>query len=432
MKRLVLLLSTAALAACSSSSSTSTSSTSGSTSAAGGTTTAAGSSTTAASASSTTGHSTTNGGSTGLSTAGSTGGSTGGTSAGSTSGGSTGGSTAGSTSGGSTGTSGVPSGCSFRQTTTGTPPSNDNCSAPAPLSLNATVPGDTTFAQNDFAYPTASQSCTSTRNGGPDVVYSFTPVATGSFTVTVTPQTSADGGQWDPVIYLLPTCPTSCDQTPACTVGADSFVDGQPVSLNFGGTANTTSFIIVDHWSGISGPFGGPFTIDVTPYVDAGQPPGPDAGPPPANDNCESLDAGLDLVLAPEPDGGQLATVAFDTTSYHDDSQTVAGGQCGASSHGYGGDEVFHLHLAGAVPSVTASITAGSSSYTPIVYIRTSPCLDLGNSHDGGPSSELACGYFTDGGAPSATATNLSAGDYYIWADGYGSQGPGTLTVTVP
>jgi hypothetical protein len=235
---------------------------------------------------------------------------------------------------------------------------------------------------------------------------------------------------------LQPTSSTTCATTPACTAGADRGFGGDPETFNFSGAAGTPYYLVVDRYSGRSttSRLGGPFSIAVTPYVDAGGPTPPDAGPPQINDSCGSIDAGLDLVLAPSPDGGKFAQVFFDTVGYHKASHSATGGAC----NGYGSapDEVFHVVLAQAAPSLTATIvrTVTDGGYkSPMVYIRSNPCVDQTDNLDGGASSELACALVSDAGSPTATTASVPAGDYYIWVDGYGSaQGAGSLTVTVP
>ncbi|MBL8939151.1 MAG: hypothetical protein JNM69_31600, partial [Archangium sp.] len=78
-------------------------------------------------------------------------------------------------------------------------PNGDTCAAPIDLALNATVSGTTVGAVNDYAGP-LSAVCRSTTLPAPDVVYRFTPGATGAYRVTPT----ASG--WGPRVWVGPSC----------------------------------------------------------------------------------------------------------------------------------------------------------------------------------------------------------------------------------
>jgi len=156
-----------------------------------------------------------------------------------------------------------------------------------PNTLDTPINGTTLNAQNDFAYDdSVSPSCTGFSTPGPDVVYSFTPTQTASYLLSVAPTGSGPfGSGWDVAIYVLPTCPASCQNMPTCVVGADEGGEGSTESLTTTLTAGTTYYFVVDAWD--STDFGD-FTLTLTELV------------PPSNDNCtspkplpEGADAGL-------------------------------------------------------------------------------------------------------------------------------------------
>ncbi|MBS2028035.1 MAG: hypothetical protein JST54_09050 [Deltaproteobacteria bacterium] len=200
--------------------------------------------------------------------------------------GSHGSTTTGTTTSSSTGTTGSNQACT-PVSSVGSPPANDTCSGAQVIDvsqLGTPISGTTLNAQNDFAYDdSVTPSCTGFSTPGPDVVYAFTPTTTAEYMLNVDPNGTGLG--WDVAIYVLPTCPASCQNMPVCMVGADAAGTGQPETLTTTFTAGTTYFIIVDSWtSGDSGAF----TLTLTELV------------PPSNDTCtnpknlpEGADAGL-------------------------------------------------------------------------------------------------------------------------------------------
>jgi hypothetical protein len=87
-------------------------------------------------------------------------------------------------------------------------------------------------------------------------------------------------------------------------------------------------------------------------------------------------------------------------------------------------DAVYRLTLATAGKTVTATTVGPATNYDTLIYMRR-----------GCSGAEIACndddpydGY----GRSTITATNLAAGDYFIFVSGFGpNAGAYTLTVTV-
>jgi hypothetical protein len=91
-------------------------------------------------------------------------------------------------------------------------------------------------------------SCISGSSGAPELVYAYTPTASGNLTVTLTsdPSTTPDLG-----FEVLTTCDDPSSQV-ACE---DSHTGSTPETGTFAVTANTTYYIIVDGYYGDEGAF---------------------------------------------------------------------------------------------------------------------------------------------------------------------------------
>ncbi|MEW5742884.1 MAG: hypothetical protein AB1938_28470, partial [Myxococcota bacterium] len=119
----------------------------------------------------------------------------------------------------------------------GAPP-NDTCATAVPIGLSTVVVDasaleTTQLSTNDF---TAMGGFT-TRYNGKDLVYSFTPATTGSFTVTVTPSPT-----FDPSITVL-----SGGCGPSFYLDSeDTGASGTPDSVTFSGAAGQTYWFVVD------------------------------------------------------------------------------------------------------------------------------------------------------------------------------------------
>jgi len=136
-------------------------------------------------------------------------------------------------------------------------PAGDVCSTAVVIDpatqLGVDIAGDTTNASNDLSFGSSGDACTGYSTSGNDVIYSFTPVDTGSYTVTATPT------NFDINTYLLSSCDSSTGIS-ACVVGADDHASGAE-SFTTTLTAGTTYFIVVDGYQSSSK---GPFTLNVT------------------------------------------------------------------------------------------------------------------------------------------------------------------------
>lgn len=289
------------------------------------------------------------------------------------------------------------------------PPPGDVCSAAIALTAHApgdtqTVTGDTTGAANDF-----TSNC---GGSGGDLFYALTLTADAQVTAAITPADSAKTG----VVSIIPACGTNND----LVCGSSSGTTAGTATKSF--LAAGTYYIVADNFGGDNGPFS--LTVTLAAPV-----------PPPAGDTCETLPSGSssqDIALSAIGDGGYTASVQFDTTLYANDTKSATTGPC--SGYGTGHDEVFRVAVPSPVSSLTATVTpyGDAGSFQPVVYIRSSPCSDVGFT-DGGPGSELACDAPFSNTTATATATTVPAGTYYVWVDGTSSSyGPGTLTVSVP
>jgi hypothetical protein len=124
-----------------------------------------------------------------------------------------------------------------RRTAT-TPPSNDTCSAPTPVTAGPTgVMGDTSGATNDYSSLTYSAACRRSFFDARDLVYQYTATATGSVTAAVSPEATFDAA----LLLLQPTCGAA-----QCVRFSDSGGAGVPESFSFSVTQGQTYFLVVD------------------------------------------------------------------------------------------------------------------------------------------------------------------------------------------
>jgi hypothetical protein len=130
------------------------------------------------------------------------------------------------------------------------PPTNDSCTAPVVVTQGATgVMGDTSAATNTYSSLNLSAACRgSTFLDARDVVFQFTPGATGTVTATVTPEAG-----FNPALLLLQ---PSCAAT-ECVRRVDAAGVGVPESFAFPVTQGQTVFLVVDSASPeVPGAFG--------------------------------------------------------------------------------------------------------------------------------------------------------------------------------
>ena len=138
------------------------------------------------------------------------------------------------------------------------PPANDTCAGAIALTEGTPATGDNTGATNDYT-DDGSGSCTTYYLNAPDVVYSFTPSATGSYTFTLTPTDTSSNGP-DFALYINDTCPTG--PISACLAGADVGLEGEPETVTATLTAGTTYLVFVDGYSATASV--GPFSLSVS------------------------------------------------------------------------------------------------------------------------------------------------------------------------
>lgn len=152
------------------------------------------------------------------------------------------------------------------------PPANDTCAGAIPLTLNIPENGTTEFANGDYELDFSATCLQGDGNqpdvaAGPDVVYSFTAPATGTYSVRLETELFEEA-QLDPVLYVSDACGPASPQTINCLAAANRptgspfFLENEEIrclTLN----QNQTIYIYVDDANSQSTPFG--FTVVVTP-----------------------------------------------------------------------------------------------------------------------------------------------------------------------
>ncbi len=144
------------------------------------------------------------------------------------------------------------------------PPPNDTCQSATTLALNIPASGSTQTATNDYELP-SSTTCfsglnqTTTTAAGRDVVYQYTPAASGHYSFRV----KGTGASNDTVLYVATTCPSGAlpATVSTCTAAANrSATYGEEVACT-PLTQGTPYFAFVDAASQTSG---GTFEVEVT------------------------------------------------------------------------------------------------------------------------------------------------------------------------
>lgn len=138
-----------------------------------------------------------------------------------------------------------------------TPPPGDTCGNALPVTaLPFADSGNTNGATNDYGYSTGScpPETGGWGSGSNDIVYSFNPAVTGSYTIAV-------DGALDSTVYVVTNC---ADVDNSCVAGDEHCFSGggcaETVTTNL--TAGTTYYIVVDGY-GTSSNVAGPYTIDI-------------------------------------------------------------------------------------------------------------------------------------------------------------------------
>lgn len=134
-------------------------------------------------------------------------------------------------------------------------PTNDTCATATPIgALPYSASGSTVDATGDYGF--ASGTClpanSSKGSASNDVVYSFVPALTGSYTITL------DG--FDTALYVVTDCANITSAT--CLGGVDAAGSSSPETLTLTLNAGTTYYIMVDGWS-TSSNVTGTYQLDV-------------------------------------------------------------------------------------------------------------------------------------------------------------------------
>jgi hypothetical protein len=163
-------------------------------------------------------------------------------------------------------------------------PDNDNCTTPifiAADNLPAFHTSDTSAAKDDLYLPTGN-GCTggaSAGLGGRDVVYSFTPAATGQYLIAV-------DASYDSTLYVLDACDTPGD---SC-LAVSSSIGTQDEQLVAQLSQGVAYYIVVD---GSSSAASGEFTLTVNTYPCTTVCTGKQCGPDGCGGTCGSCNSDL-------------------------------------------------------------------------------------------------------------------------------------------
>ncbi len=269
------------------------------------------------------------------------------------------------------------------------PPPADSCSSPTFVQLDdtpLTLSGSTVNLKDD-----TSGTCGG--KGAPDAVFAIRADARKQIRFEVASTTAG----YSPIVYVRQACEdaSAFDQV-ACLAGPD-----QAFTLPAFGPG--LLYVFIDGAPNNQLVSAGAFTLTVTPS---------DAAAPPTNDSC-----GLAQTLPLAPTGMDSVSVQSDTTAAGNDSSGCFGQ--------LGDDLVYQFHLD--VPrlvQVTVKPLLGSG-YRPVVYLRPA---NMCTSED--PGQQVGCTRAVDFGASVTTVVpSLPAGDWFLWVDGYLSDGPFNLQV---
>jgi cysteine-rich repeat protein len=127
----------------------------------------------------------------------------------------------------------------------------ESCTAPIPIALGDARTGSTTVATADLVESSAACTDSSLGYPGRDIVYAFTPIASGTVTITLEPTSDWDPGLW----VMSPSCSGA-----SCTFDADNGGSGADEVLILSVTAAQTYFIVVDGWTASAH---GDFTLSI-------------------------------------------------------------------------------------------------------------------------------------------------------------------------
>ncbi len=268
------------------------------------------------------------------------------------------------------------------------PPPADSCSAPSFIELGdspVTLSGSTVGLKDDEA-----GSCGGA--GAPDAVFAVHLSSARQVKLDLTTPTAG----FSPVLLVR----QACDDASASTQVA--CVAGSPGSFDLPVFGPGVFYVIVDGLGDNRLVTAGSFTLTLTPSA---------AAPAPTNDTC-----GLAQTLALPPTGSGTVSVQSDTTAAHNDS---------VGCFGNADDLVYQFHL-GEPRMVQVTVTPlFGSGYRPVVYLRPAGACASESATD-----QIGCTLAVGFGEPVTTVVpNLPAGDWFLWVDGYYTDGPFSLRV---
>ncbi len=246
-------------------------------------------------------------------------------------------------------------------------PANDTCANPTVLTASTSVGGTTLGAANDYAGP-LSAACWGLAMPAADVVYSFTPPATGNYLVT----TANSAGVTDAWVS------STCGDGASCAAVESTASTNNVV---FRGTAGVPAFITVDG----TGTGTSDFSISVVPVA------------APANDTCATAEV---LTLGTPTNGS--------TAGAFDDVNPLPA--CGPSRRS--GEVVYTF-----TPTTTAQYLFRETSASDVVMWASTTC-------DG------ACLAFID--EPEELLVTLTAGvPAFFFVEPYSARAPFTVDLTL-
>ncbi|OWY26051.1 hypothetical protein BVG80_00640, partial [Sphingobacteriales bacterium TSM_CSM] len=249
----------------------------------------------------------------------------------------------------------------------------------------AALPGNL----NATNVPTACGAASNSYKGGQEALYTFTPTASGSYTISYSGQT------WSAIFVYSGACPASGG---TCIGSTGSSLSSQSLSVTL--TAGVLYYIWFDTWPSPNSPCPGTFSI---------VPPSP----------CASA---INIPSAPVTNQSVVCTTTALPGNLNATNVPTA---CGAASNSYkGGQEALYTFT----PTTSGSYTISYSGQTwSAIFVYSGACPASGGTCVGSTGSSLSS---------QSLAVTLTAGVlYYIWFDTYptpNSPCPGTFSISAP
>jgi len=278
--------------------------------------------------------------------------------------------------------SSVPASTTFTICVTTPPPSNDECSAATPLTVNGSIcSSPTTGNVAGATLSTAAAPCTG--NSEDDVWYSFVATST-SHNITV-----VGSANFDAVVNLrLGACPGS---SITC---ADNSPNGGTEVINATGLILGSTYTVRVYHFWPTTPSTTTFSICIT-------------TPSPANDNCAGA---IPLTVYGATCGSAITGNVLGSTS-----------SLAATCAGTADDDIWYSFIATSASHIITVV--GSTNFDAVVDLRTGACNGTNISCKDASSS---------GGTEALTATGLTIGStYYVRVYSYFSTVPATSTFTI-